>query len=285
MITDADTNYFTEVNRRLSEADEHVRKEVMKHVDYLAQKAGTSSAKILSGVHFSAAYQVLSDCRHNVESVFREKTDGPVAISPDSVEKMIELAEKSLEGWCSREKSMAIVKIINDIKPEICVEIGVYGGRSLIPAAAALRANGKGAIYGIETWRPDVATEHATNEVNDEWWTKIDFHSIKSDFYRFVAEHDLASQVRLIEAPSASVSGLFDTIDYLHIDGGHSIYNAAEDVIHYSKKVRKGGAIIMDDANWPSTGPAIAILDSFCDRVQSFNDDKGVIACIIYRKR
>jgi predicted O-methyltransferase YrrM len=213
------------------------------------------------------------------------KVELPGASTMPSIEDVIALAEKKLEGWCTREKATAIAELILADKPHICVEIGVYGGRSLIPAAAALRQNGSGRIYGIETWRADVATEHFTNEDNDAWWKNIDFHAIKTSVYRFIAEQGLASQVCLIEAPSADAASLFSVIDYLHIDGAHSIYNAAEDVVLYAKKVKSGGIIIMDDADWATTAPAIAILDSLGERIQDFKNAQNGIACIVYRKR
>ncbi|MFK4808582.1 hypothetical protein ACI3KW_00070 [Devosia sp. ZW T5_3] len=62
------------------------------------------------------------------------------------------------------------------------VEIGVFGGRSLIPPAAALQQSSE-AIYGNETWRTDIATEPATNQVNDDWWKKVDLNGSSLGFY------------------------------------------------------------------------------------------------------
>ncbi|MDP9790616.1 class I SAM-dependent methyltransferase [Agrobacterium tumefaciens] len=282
---EGDTDYFAELKNDMEATPEETRSEVLKHIDYLAGKAGVNREWILAGRPYKAVKQVIDDAKRNINSVLRPHQRTMLRrTSIPSVQDVIQIAEKTLEGWCSREKAKTIADLISNDKPEICVEIGVYGGRSLFPAAAALRANGSGVIYGIETWRPDVATEHATTDVNDAWWGNIDFHTIKTSVYRFAAEHDLASQVRIIEAPSAEAASLFKQIDYLHIDGAHSIYNAAEDVVLYAKKVRSGGIIIMDDANWPSTIPAIAILDSLGERIKTFDDEKGELACIIYRK-
>ncbi|WP_055456555.1 class I SAM-dependent methyltransferase [Pannonibacter indicus] len=182
------------------------------------------------------------------------------------------------------EKAAFIAALLAEYKPEICVEIGVYGGRSLIPAAAALKANNQGVIFGIETWNSQVATEYATNDVNDEWWSKVDFKLVKSDLIRFILDHDLVEFVKFVEFPSSKASNGFFEIDYLHIDGAHSVFNAAEDVVLYAKKVKKGGVIIMDDANWKTTNAAVQILDALGSRIKTFTDEENNINCIVFRK-
>jgi predicted O-methyltransferase YrrM len=49
-----------------------------------------------------------------------------------------------LTGWCTKAKASVLMDIILKTKAETIVEIGVWGGKSLIPMACALRANGKG---------------------------------------------------------------------------------------------------------------------------------------------
>jgi predicted O-methyltransferase YrrM len=271
----------------------------MKHLDYLARKAGVSRDRLTSGLPFAVNRQVHADAVTNIDAAIRVGAVGDGSARAEDqqlqwaqptkadarTQKLIELAERQLEGWCSREKSAAIADLVITEGPRICVEIGVYGGRSLIPAAAALKQNAQGEIYGVETWNPTVATEYVTNDLNDAWWRDVDFHAIKRDFYRFIAAQDLASQVRIVEAPSADAASLFKTLDYLHIDGAHSTYNAAEDVVLYAKKVRRHGIIILDDTNWPTTKPAVDILDSICERIREFEDEHGKVACIIFRKR
>lgn len=192
-----------------------------------------------------------------------------------------------LPGWCSPEKASLIAELVCAERPKICVEIGVFGGRSLVPCAAALRENDEGGvIYGIETWSAAVATEHVTNKENDEWWRNQNYASIKAEFLKFLVDTDLVGWVRLIEAPSADAIGIFQSIDYLHIDGAHSIFNAAEDVVLYFKRLKPGGIIIMDDVNWESTAPAYEILKALCDPIATVKDkETGLDACAILRKR
>lgn len=297
--SEGDTEYFRRLGERLDQLSPDLNAEIMKHLDYLAGKAGVSRDWLTSGSPFAVSRSIHADAVNNIDAVMRIGGVGDGSARGEgqrlrfmqptnadgATQKLIERAERELEGWCSREKSTVIADMVISEGPQICVEIGVYGGRSLIPVAAALKQNGKGQIYGIETWDPTVATEYVTNDSNDTWWRGIDFHAIKTNFYRFVAAQDLASQVRIIEAPSADAASLFKTLDYLHIDGAHSTYNAAEDVVLYAKKVRRHGIIILDDTNWPTTKPAVDILDSICERIREFKDENGNVACILFRKR
>jgi predicted O-methyltransferase YrrM len=263
---------------------------IMRHVDYLADKAGCHAPVVLGGGRFTTHPQVVADALVNISVVLqasmRNRPEQPPDGIPADVFALILEAEARLAGWCSREKALTIARIVLEERPKICVEIGVFGGRSLMPCAAALRHNGEGEIYGIEAWSPDVAIENTTNEVNDDWWSKVDFAGIKREFYRFAAATNLTPHVRVIEAPSGRAAALFDTIDYLHIDGSHSMVNAAEDVILYARKVRSGGIVVFDDVNWQSTAPARDLLGALCDIVTVLKDpESGLDICAVLRRR
>jgi predicted O-methyltransferase YrrM len=264
--------------------------DIMLHVEYLAEKAGMASGRMLGGETFCTDHQIIVDALANIGFVLRAavlaRRPEPMVGVPADVLSLIVEAEAKLVGWCTREKALCIAETVLRERPLVCVEIGIFGGRSLIPCAAALRRNGLGVIYGIEAWSPAVAVQNPTNTVNDEWWSKIDFGKIKHEFYRFVADMDLTRQVRLVEAPSGRAAGLFDEIDFLHIDGSHSVVNAAEDVILYARKVRSGGIVIFDDVNWQSTAPARELLNALCEPVSVLKDpESGQEMCAVLRRR
>ena len=171
---------------------------------------------------------------------------------------------KSLQGWCSPQKALLLYSLVREHKPAKVVEIGIYGGRSIVPIAAALKDNAAGEVWGIETWSGSAATAYRTGIANDFWWMNIDFTKIKGDFLDFVLRHDLHDTIRVIEAPSDRCGGLFDRIDMLHIDGNHSMYGAAQDVVNFVSKVPAGGIVVYDDINWPSTAAGLDILRDTC---------------------
>ena len=195
-------------------------------------------------------------------TVFFDTTAAEAEITPPSRE--ILKAVTALQGWCSPQKSMLLYSLARAHRPQTVVEIGIFGGRSIVPIAAALKDNGAGQVYGIETWSGSAAVSYRTNIANDFWWMTVDFPQIKGDFLEFIVRHRLHDTIRIVEAASDKCPGLFDRIDMLHIDGGHSTYGAAQDVVNYVSKVPSGGIIVYDDINWPSTAAGLDILRDSC---------------------
>ncbi len=272
----------------------HTVKDIFLHVDYLADKAGMTAGSVMGGAVFQVEPRILQDALVNIAALLRAQSGQPPQHLPEfaasglpaDIEAVIERAEQQLEGWCLHEKAVAIADMILRERPAICVEIGIFGGRSLVPAAAALRHVGAGVIYGIEAWDPDTATVNATHAENDTWWRQVDFPRVKHAFYRFITDMNLTSQVRVIEARSSRAAALFDTIDYLHIDGSHAMVSAVEDVMHYVRKVRPGGIVLFDDVEWETTAPAQALLHQFCDPVRMLGHlDTGRQLCAVMRRR
>ncbi|HEV7457526.1 MAG TPA: class I SAM-dependent methyltransferase [Roseococcus sp.] len=264
-----------------------LREELARHHSYLlAHKAFQAHAR---GMPDPDAPGVLADFLRNTASVLRDAaalTD-PAARAgvPPSVLALIEASEAQLEGWCYREKSLFIAQLVLRERPLVCVEVGVYGGRSLIPCAAALQHLGQGRIWGVEGWSADVAVRDRTVANNDDWWAGLDFGPIKRGFLRFLAEHDLAREVGILEAPSAAVDHLFPSIDYLHIDGSHARLAAAEDVLRYGRRVRPGGIILFDDAHWKTTTAARELLDELGDCMDILHQtDAPQNVCAVYRR-
>lgn len=282
-----DSGYFAKLFNRLCDIDPLTLKEVIKHVEYLADKVGLKVDEIFSGVQFEVNEQVQLDAIKNIEATVclrHSSSDFEVKNSLGLAAEIIVDSQSSLPGWCSNEKANLIAELVRQNQPLISVEIGVFGGRSLIPVAAVLKELGRGIVYGIETWSPIIATENPTNELNDQWWQAVDFNFVKSSFLNFIGKHDLVSYIKLVEVPSSNAAILFSSIDFLHIDGSHSVVNSSEDVLLYAMKVKKGGIIIMDDVNWKSTSAAVIILNEIGIMIADIKDESGNIICAIYQR-
>jgi predicted O-methyltransferase YrrM len=285
-----DETFCAELHAEL-EGMENVEDEVDQPTPEIATDSFTPILDVvLHGGSFSAEQQTVLDGLGSIGTALRAALENrpesvPTGI-PAEVFSIIVQAETKLAGWCTREKALCLVRTILQERPQVCVEIGIFGGRSLIPCAAALQHIGSGVIYGVEAWSPQVAVAHATNQVNDDWWSKIDFTRIKHDFLQFVVDTSLAAQVRIIEVASERAATLFDQIDFLHIDGSHSIVNAADDVIRYATKVRRGGIVVFDDINWQSTAPARELLGALCETITILKDpESGQDMCAVFRRR
>ena len=78
----------------------------------------------------------------------------------------------------------------------------------VVPIAAALKDNGAGQVYGIETWSGSAAVSYRTNIANDFWWMTVDFPKIKGDFLEFIVRHQLHDTIRVVEAASDKCPGM-----------------------------------------------------------------------------
>lgn len=179
-----------------------------------------------------------------------------------------------LEGWCSKNKAAVLIDLTFMLKPKTVVEIGVFGGKSLVPMAYALKFTESGMIYGIDPWASSASTQ-GMDGANFDWWNTVDHGKILRDLQIKISEFGLSDQITLIKATSKDAPSI-PNIDILHIDGNHSEENAMLDVKKWVPLVRKGGVIIFDDVTWrtgnSADDPAVQWLDKHCTRLVEFHD-------------
>ena len=189
---------------------------------------------------------------------------------PKHIETAINHYLPVMEGWLDPSRGHAMAELIIDTKPEVVVEIGVFGARSLIAQAFALRENNRGKIYGIDPWKVETAIEYFSDEKNNEWWRKsITLEDIHRGAMRAIWDHRLDEWAVIIRAASQHAYQLFpNNIDIIYIDGNHSEVSSCRDVDLYVPRVKAGGYIWMDDADWPTTQPALAKLDTLCNLIR-----------------
>jgi hypothetical protein len=182
-------------------------------------------------------------------------------------------------GWLDQKIAWGMTDLIRTMKPDVVVELGVYGGKSLIVQAAALRDNGNGKIYGIDPWRnKDVLEGLAPNE-DPAFWRSHDMARVHDGCMRAIWQNKLENVV-IIRAPAHDARDLFawNSIDVLYIDDGHSEKASCRDVLDYLPRVRGGGYIWIDDADWPSIRKACELLRGQC----TLQKDYGF--CHLYQK-
>ena len=242
-----------------------------------------NSIVVLSTYVFSSYHWASKDPRQATE--FFDATEATKSMTEPSA-GVIEASRAQLEGWCTPQKAALLYALAREHRPQTIVEIGIYGGRSIVPMAAALRDNGGGVVYGIESWSPNASVKYRTNIGNDFWWMNVDYQRLKKAFFGFLGAHELIGFVRVIETTSDRAHHVFDTIDMLHIDGGHSVFGAAQDVVSYVPKVRRGGIVVFDDINWPSTEPGLRIVIDSCKllHVVEVQDGPGIPGCAAFMK-
>lgn len=164
-------------------------------------------------------------------------------------------------GFCSLDKAGLIIDYIDDLcntrkvdpdksqpkKSPVCVEIGVFGGMSVLPAAMELQRHGRGIVYAIDPWSNDEATKGYDGKDLD-WWSKIDLEKYMNIHLDSVKEFELDEYVETIRSTSDDAR-TFEKIDFLYIDGQHT-EQAIKDAMKYATKVTPGGYVIIDDIDW-----------------------------------
>lgn len=186
---------------------------------------------------------------------------------------------RSLDGWCSPEKADCIHNLVVENKPELCVELGVFGSRSLIAFAYGLRDNSKGIVWGIDPWTKAAAVEGEENTENGKWWASLDMDAIRNNAMNAISRAELWPWTRVIVAKGEECGDKFDGIDILHIDGSHTEEKAMLDATLWMPRVKPGGFVIFDDIDWPTTRKAVDWLGERCESVRDVGN------CRIYRKR
>lgn len=182
-----------------------------------------------------------------------------------------------LDGWCSNDKAGMLIDLILKGKPEIVLEIGVWGGKSLIPMACALQANNKGIIYGIDPWDQNASTQGVTNEINKGFWGVVNHEAIMWGLVDKIAEFDLGKYIKLLKITSEKAP-LIDGIDILHIDGNHTDEASYLDVTKWVPCVKAGGLVIVDDITWSENGivssqkRSVDWLNENCIKLAEFSD-------------
>lgn len=180
------------------------------------------------------------------------------------------LAMDLLEGWCTKYKASVLIDLIYLTKAKTIVEIGVWGGKSVIPMAYALKQRGEGKIYGIDPWSTIPSVE-GMDGANKEWWGAVNHDDILQGLVNRIALFELKNQIKLIRSTSENALPIPD-IDLLHIDGNHSEKSSYFDVCKWGPLVKPGGLIVFDDIDWTTTGQAVQWLDENCTKVAEYKD-------------
>lgn len=165
---------------------------------------------------------------------------------------------EQLIGWCPKEKAEKLLELASSEKVSLCVELGVYGGRSLLPLALALSQRAGTRVVGVDAWSVPAAMEGTNSKENEAYWTNVDYSGMFEYTKKLVSDHQVAHLVDLWRCKSVDVYDRFEdnSIDLLHQDSNHSEEVSCREVELYCAKVRPGGYWVFDDTHWPTTQTA-----------------------------
>ncbi len=189
----------------------------------------------------------------------------------EKLKQNVSKAMDQLEGWCSKFKAFTLIDLISKTHAETIVEVGVWGGKSLVPMAFAIKEQGRGKVYGIDPWSSTASVE-GMDGVNKDWWASIDHIAIYTGLRKKISEFGLSNFVKLIRSSSANAKPIHN-IDLLHIDGNHSEETSLFDAMKWAPLVKKGGIIVFDDTTWGTTEKAVTWLDANYTRIADYHED------------
>lgn len=202
----------------------------------------------------------------------------------DALKQEVTKVLPTLEGWCSKEKAEAFIDLVIETKPDVCVEVGVFGGSSLYPVASALKYLGKGIVIGIDPWDKIECIKYF-DPVEDaehlKWWGSLNVNYIYQSFNNMLRKQKLENYVKIIKQTSELAVSEIDQIDILYLDGNHSEYCSVQDVELYLPKVKEGGYIWINDTLWKERQDAVELLVDNCDVVRLIDNGN----CILFKKR
>lgn len=158
---------------------------------------------------------------------------------------------RKINGWLSSREAIGLYKVAR-LLPEnaIVVEIGSWQGKSAYCILSGLKS---GKVYAIDPFNASGGADW--NEEEYQQIAKgIDLLEI---FKKNVRKFLNAGKVEIRKGFSNQFNDEFEKIDFLFIDGDHSIKGCQEDYNLYSHKIIKGGYIAFHDYHpgSPELGP------------------------------
>lgn len=168
-----------------------------------------------------------------------------------------------MEGWCTPEKAAAMVDLILRTRPRLCVEIGVFGGRSLVPQALALRELGHGLVIGIDPWKLSDALEGGIGPENENWWrNNVNLHEVHRKCMEEIWRYGLDDWCCILRCRAEATLPLFPdgSIDILHQDSNHSEVVSLRQARQWEPKIGPGGYWILDDTDWETQSAVVSLI-------------------------
>ena len=188
----------------------------------------------------------------------------PKDIILEHVKRHVEYQYPNMHGWCSIEKALDIAECVIDLNAHSSVEVGVFGGKSLLAFALAHEAVRHGKVVGIDPWTAAACQEGHNDEKNNEWWTgMVNLNKIYLDFEEkmFRDYNVLVPYCNWLRLKGEEAAPLFPdkSIDILHDDGNHSEELTCANYHSYKDKLKDHSIVIIDDTDWPTVDKAVKL--------------------------
>ncbi len=197
----------------------------------------------------------------------------------DQCKNFVKKELSTIPGWCSSKKAEAMIDLIFETAPEICVEMGVFGGSSLFPTAYALKYLNHGVVYGIDAWNiAEASRYYPADSLHRDWWAKQNMNDHYRACIKMIKIYGVMSFCTLFRETFATALHKIPSIDILHIDATHTNEGDFIDAVPYIQKVKKMGYIWFD--GWSNSPDTYEYLKSRCHIKKVVDSGK----CILLQK-
>ncbi len=147
---------------------------------------------------------------------------------------------KKIDGWLTQEEALGLYGLASLVpRNAIIVEIGSWKGKSTFCIAKGLK---KGKIFAIDPFNAEGET--GSRELYEK--TK-GVAPLYEQFSSMLKKHGLWEKIEPLIGFSSQFTNHFAQIDFLFIDGDHSIEGCDYDYTHFSPFIKTGGFIAFHD--------------------------------------
>ncbi len=163
---------------------------------------------------------------------------------------------RSLDGWLTDREALGLYETTRKLKASaLVVEIGSWQGKSTYCIAKALR---RGKVYAIDPFNADAGMDTGSEK---EYQEKGAHRDLLASFTRSMQSLGVMDKIVVKKGYSGDYKNEFQQIDFLFIDGDHSIPGCTADYYDYAKKIVVGGYIAFHDfyLDRPDLGPTHVI--------------------------
>lgn len=151
-------------------------------------------------------------------------------------------AYRDIDGWISEQEALGLYRTARKLPTgAVVVEIGSWMGKSTYCISRGL-ASGK--IFAIDPFNADAGNDDDSQDTYNAIGANKD---LLTAFQKNLAQRGVTDKVVPKKGYSQDFHQEFNTIDFLFIDGDHSIEGCKSDFELYAHKVVKGGYIAFHD--------------------------------------
>lgn len=152
----------------------------------------------------------------------------------------------TLDGWGSVEKACTLASLVVAMKPKVCVEIGVWAGRSMLPMAWAVKENGSGEVIGIDPYDAAISARDQFAQ-HEEFWQNAPHATIRDGLASMVEKLGLSKVVKFIRKPSEQVEPMRCQLIHFDASAGEPTVADAE---RFGPLVDVGGIAVFSNVLW-----------------------------------